>query len=187
LIPGNDNSEAVLSDGRQCISAAAGNPTSSIAQQYEKQLPQVKKAMAGVLNDRGVYDGALSLIKESLAVKPDDAYSFHIQSRVLENLGRYSECIASEQAAVRLSDGKYEEYHFTLGNCYFDISDWVHAALSFRNALTLSPKDSNIAFNLALSLLNQGYKSEAQYWFREALTMNPSPDVRAKIISALQR
>jgi tetratricopeptide (TPR) repeat protein len=142
--------------------------------------------MAEVLEKRGVYQQALEYVKESLAAKPDEPMSLDTEASILEDLDRYSECISAEQATIRLSDGKYSWMHFTLGNCYFDMQDWSQAATNFRLAAEADKSDAPSAYNLALSLSRQGYSTDADQWFREALNRHPDNTLRSKIVAALR-
>ena len=75
--------------------------------------------------------------------------------------------------------------HFRLGNCYFSTQNWEKAASSFRIAAEGDKTDPSAAYDLGLSLLRQGYTSDARQWFQEALRRNPSGELRGKILSAL--
>ncbi len=46
------------------------------------------------------------------------------------------------------------------------------AARAFREAMTLSPKNAQYAYNLGLVLMRAG-QPEAAEWFRRALTLDP--------------
>ena len=142
--------------------------------------------MAEILDERGVYQSALEYIKESIASEPDNPFSLKTEAKIFEDLQRYSECISASQAAIRTSDGKYPSMQFQLGQCYFDTKDWSKAADSYLLAANADKNDVASAFNLALSLARQGYTSDANQWFREALNRKPDDELRAKILSALK-
>jgi uncharacterized protein HemY len=75
---------------------------------------------------------------------------------------------------------------FQLGQCYFDTEDWNKASVCYRLAADADKNDAASAFNLALSLARQGYSSDANQWFREALNRKPSEELRTKILNALK-
>jgi tetratricopeptide (TPR) repeat protein len=110
----------------------------------------------------------------------------HLESQILENMERYSECTSAAQEAVRLSDGAYPFMQFQLGQCYFDSGNWSQAASSYRIAAEANKSDVAAAFNLGLSLQRQGFGADARQWFREALNRNPSSELRGKIMAQLQ-
>jgi tetratricopeptide (TPR) repeat protein len=179
--------DATLKDGRKCVDAAAKSTSKSDEHHFTSQLPLVYRLMAIVLNERGVYQEALAYAKESLSRKPEDAFSLSTQAEILENLQRYSECVASEQAAIAASDGKYAFMHFRLGSCYFDQEDWSRAETSFRLAANGATNDAPAAYDLALCLSRQGYKNDAASWFKEALKRKPDTALRELILGQLNR
>lgn len=178
--------DAVLADGRSCVEAYTNNSDKDHNHYFDNAMPLTYRYMAQVLNSRGVYQPALEYIKESLSRKPDEPFSLITEAEILENLQRYSECVAAAQAAIRDSDGKYSWMQSDLGNCYFEEEDWSHAADSFRIAAEADKSDAASAFNLGLSLLRQGYGSDAKVWFREALNRQPDDELKAKILSQLE-
>jgi hypothetical protein len=186
FLRGDVGADAALADGRKCIDASVKNTSDARAKQFAERTPAVYRIMATVLEDRGVHDAALSDIKESLAVAPNDPNSLYVESRIFEGMDRYSECVSAAKAAIAASDGKFRWMQFGLGNCYFDMQDWVQAAASFRISAEADKTDAASAFNLGLSLLRQGFSPDAKLWFNEALKRNPSAELREKIVGALR-
>jgi len=180
------DADSVLADGRKCVDASIRNGNKSDAHYFDDLLPIVYAHMADILNDRGVYQPALEYIKESLSREPDDPLALITEAEILENLQRYSECVAAAQGAIRASDGKYPWMQADLGSCYFDSQDWVNAEASFRIAAEGDKNDAASAFNLGLSLSRQGYTADARNWFKEALNRKPDDALRAKILGVLQ-
>jgi S1-C subfamily serine protease len=178
--------DSVLADGRNCVDASVKNGVKEDAHYFDDTLPSVYLDMAEILNDRGVYQPALEYINESISRKSDNPLALNTEADILENLQRYSECVAAAQAAIRVSDGSFPWMEFRLGSCYFDEEDWSHAADSFRISAAADKADAPSAFNLGLSLLRQGYSSDAKVWFREALDRHPDDELKAKILNELQ-
>jgi hypothetical protein len=179
------NSDGVLADGRKCVEASV-QTTKDNEHYFKSIIPFVYRIMAGILDERGVYQPALEYIKESIASEPENPFSLNTEAKIFEDLQRYSECISASQAAIRASDGKYPSMHFQLGQCYFDTEDWSKASDSYRLAAEADKSDVASAFNLALSLARQGYTSDANHWFHEALNRKPNDELRAKILNALK-
>jgi hypothetical protein len=175
-----------LADGRRCVEGSVKNTNKSTEHFFKLGLPIAYRVMADVLNSRGAYPSALEYIKEAISADPQNAYGMHLESQILENMERYSECTSAAQEAVRLSDGAYPFMQFQLGQCYFDSGNWSQAASSYRIAAEANKSDAAAAFNLGLSLLRQGFGADARQWFREALNRNPSSEVRGKIMLQLQ-
>jgi tetratricopeptide (TPR) repeat protein len=178
--------DSALADGRSCVDASVKNVIKENTHYFDGILPSVYSDMAEILNDRGVYQPALEYIKESLSRQPEEPLSLITEASILENLERYSECVAVAKAAVGDSDGKYPWMEFRLGSCYFDEEDWSHAADSFRISAAADKTDAPSAFNLGLSLQRQGYTADAKVWFREALNRQPDDELKAKILNELQ-
>jgi tetratricopeptide (TPR) repeat protein len=128
----------------------------------------------------------LEYVKESIAADPEDPFAWYTESKIFADLERNTECVAAAQSAIRVSDGKYPWMNFRLGYCYFATGDWSRAASAFRISAESDKNDAESAFNLALSLSRQGFDSDANHWFREALNRKPDDELRAKILSALK-
>jgi tetratricopeptide (TPR) repeat protein len=178
--------DEVLADGRKCVDASVKQTGKNSALYFTSELPTVYNDMAEVLEERGVYQSALEYAKESLAAKPDNPVALNIEADVFEKLDRYTECISAAQAAVRASDGKYPWMVFRLGSCYFDTENWTQAETNFKLVAEADKTNAGAAFNLGLSLERQGFTSDAQIWFREALKRNPEDALRTKILNALK-
>ena len=184
---GNESQgDLLLSDGRKCVEASVKNTDTTRAKRYAEQMPVIYRAMATVLEDRGVHSTALEYIKESLSASPDDAHSLYEEALIFSGMQRYSECVSAAQAAIAASDGKHRFMQFGLANCLFDMENWSAAAASFRIAADDDKTDAAPAFNLALCFMRQGFSSDARIWFGEALKRNPSEQIRDKILNALK-
>jgi len=180
------DSDGVLLDGRKCIDASVSQSQKQTEHFFKTEVPFVYGDMAEVLEARGVYQSALEYAKESLAISPDNPFVLSDEAKIFADLDRNSECIAAARAAIRISDGKYPEMQFRLGYCLFATQDWGQAEASFRIAAEADKTDAVSAFNLGLCLSRQGFDSDANNWFREALTRNPDAELRAKIMAALK-
>jgi tetratricopeptide (TPR) repeat protein len=142
--------------------------------------------MADVLEQRGVYQGALEYAREAVSLKPDDARGLHEEAEIFSDLNQFNECISAAEAAIRASDGKFSYMHFRLGWCYFRTENWTMAENSFRIAAEGDKTDFVSAFDLGLSLRNEGRTLDGNEWLREALRRNPDSETRTKILNLLQ-
>jgi len=179
------NEDGVIADGRKCVAASVQSSKEN-ERYFKSSMPLVYRIMASVLDRRGVYETALEYIKESISASPDDPFAFDTEAKIFADLGRNTECIAAAQSAVRVSDGKYPFMNFQLGYCYFEIGDFSRAAPAYRLAAEGDKSDAVSAFNLGLSLSRQGFGSDAEHWFREALGRKPDDELRAKILNELK-
>jgi tetratricopeptide (TPR) repeat protein len=178
--------DRVLADGRKCVDASTKHIDKGDEHHFTSELPIVYRAMASVLESRGVYTQALAYAKESLGAKPDDPRSLDTEADILADLERFSECIAAEQAAISGSDGKFPWMNFRLGYCYAKTENWSKAETSFRLAAEADKSDVVSAYNLGLVLSREGYTNDARQWFQEALRRKPDDALRASILGAMK-
>jgi len=182
LVTGAEDS--ALYDARQCISGGSGKEKS------EGRLSDAHRIIAKLLNQRGVYEEALSHAKEATILTPEDATAYDVQAVALLGLRRNQEAINAAKQAIRLSDGKYGIMHFHLGSAYFEIENWQFAKQSYEKAAELMPTSDAAAYNVALCMQRLGYSVDAITWYQEALRRNPSRTDRQQIldlIAALRR
>lgn len=82
-----------------------------------------------------------------------------------------------------LADPSYSEGHNLRGLIYMRLSDFNMAQASFKRALELAPKDSNVLHNLGWLTCQQAQYAEADLFFKQALS-NPNYQRRAKTFLA---
>jgi tetratricopeptide (TPR) repeat protein len=180
--PGKEDS--ILYTARQCIALGAGKDKS------EGRSSDAHREIAEVLNDRGVYEEALSHSKEAIALNPENAFAYNQEAVALRGLHRYLEAINVAKQAIRLSDGKYGIMHFQLGSAYFETENWQFARQSFQKAAELMPNSDAAAYNVALCFQRLSLFLDAAQWYEEALRRNPNrPDKQdvLKTISILKQ
>ncbi len=107
-----EDSDGVLRDGKECVEAAAKNTNKNLDTQFSNIVPYVYNFMADILERRGVYETALEYTKEAIRAKPDYAYAMHNEATIYMHQDRYSECVAVEKEAIRISEGKFPECNF---------------------------------------------------------------------------
>lgn len=180
------DADAVLGDGQSCIDASVKESGKDDEHYFKSEMPMVYRLMAEVLEQRGVYQKALEYVKESLDLAPNNAFALNTEAKIFDDEQRYPECITAAQSAIAASDGKFPWMHFELGSCSFATQNWTQAAASFRIAAESNTSDAVSAFNLGLSLSRQGFTTDADHWFREALNRKPDAELRAKILNALR-
>ncbi|MCC7176270.1 MAG: serine protease [Bryobacterales bacterium] len=172
--------DRVLACARKCIEEGAGKNYS------ESVLANAHYLIAAVLNQRGVFQEALSHAREATALKPTEPWYYDAQAKALSGLRRFQEAINASDQAIRLSDGKYSTMHFTLGGAYFDVENWEFARQSFEKAAQLNPKDDAAPYNVALCLVRLRYYRDAANWYEEVLRRNPNRRDRQEILSRIQ-
>ncbi len=156
----------------------------------ETRLEGAHYVIAIILNERGVYQEALSHAREATSIAPNSAWNYDAQVVALLGLRRFQEAVTMSTQAIRLSDGKWATMHFNLGNAYFELENWEFARQSFEKAAQLNPKDDAAAYNAALCYVNLKYYNDAATWYEEVLRRNPNHAQKQEIlrrISALRR
>jgi hypothetical protein len=138
--------DLTLYNARNCIALGVGKEKS------ESRLSVAHGSISSVLNDRGVYEEALSHAKEATALDPEYAFAYDQEAVALLGLHRNQEAINASKQAIRLSDGKYGMMHFHLGSAYFETENWQFAKQSYEKAAELMPYSDGSAYNVALSL-----------------------------------
>ena len=143
------------------------------------------RAMASILNDRGVYAQAESQAREALALFPQDAWAARELSRALLGQQRPTEAAAAAEEAIRLSDGKYSAMHFAAGAAYFEQQDWSRCARAYQKAAELNQLDGAAPYNAGLCLAHQGYYHDAARMMEQALARDPNRADRADILKMI--
>jgi tetratricopeptide (TPR) repeat protein len=169
----------VLFTARKCIALGAGKQGS------EARLSEAHRAVAQVLNNRGVYEEALSHAKEATVLNTENAFGYNQQTLALLGLHRYQEAINAGKQAIRLSDGKFGIMHFNLGSAYFQTENWQFAKQSFEKAAELLPTSDSSAYNVALCLHRLGVYLDAAHWYEEALRRNPNRTDKQDILNLI--
>jgi tetratricopeptide (TPR) repeat protein len=172
--------DRVLETARACIANGVGQPDS------DARLALAHSNIASVLNTRGVYEEALSHIREAVATNRDEAFYQETLAESLLGLRRFQEAINASKQAIRLSDGKYASMHFTLGSGYFGIENWESARQSFEKASQFDPTDADAAYNVAVCLARLSMFRDAATWYEEVLRRNPNYPDKGDILRRIE-
>lgn len=172
--------DSSLACARKCVEFGSSKKGS------EERVGAAHAAIANILNDRGVYEEALSHAREAVAMQPSDAWSYLALADAQFGLRRFQETINAAKQAIRLSDGKIPSMHFRLAAAYFETENWEFARQSFEMAAKLEPKDSAAPYNVALCLARLGYRADAARWYEEVLRRNPNHPERQQILRTIQ-
>jgi Flp pilus assembly protein TadD len=172
--------DRVLEMARACIANGMNKSDSDI------KVAGAHYEIAEVLNERGVYEEALSHVREAVNIQPQNAFYQDTLADSLIGLRRFQEAINASKLALRLSDGKYGWMHFTLGDAYFGIENWELARQSYEKASQLDPKDDAAAYNVAVCLARQGLLHDAADWYEEALRRNPNRVNKQELLNRIE-
>ena len=89
-------------------------------------------------------------------------------------LGKSAEAVKNFQAAVSLSDGKYQKAFYALGLAQKELGNWRAAKASFLSAINLKKDDAEAWFDLALIFCREQNYEEAEIGFRAAIKYGAS-------------
>ena len=165
-----------LSVERNCIELAAGKTGS------EPRIAEAHDNIAAMLIGRGVYDEAISEAKASISVDASSSFAHFHLAKAYNGSRRFAEAINEAKTAIRLSDGKFSSMHFELGLACFSLEMWPEAQQAFKQAADMDPKDADAAYNVAASLYNEHYNTDALTWYREVLRRDPNYRDRDKVL-----
>lgn len=172
--------DSILSCARSCIAVGTGKDNS------ESILANAHRQIADVLNERGVYEEALSHAKEATNLNASDPWAYASMADALSGLRRFQETINAAKEAIRLSDGKYATMHFRLGAAYFDTENWEFARQSFEKAAQLDTKEPASAYNVALCFQHLGLYVDAAHWFEEVLRRDPNRSDKDELLNKIR-
>lgn len=173
------NEDAALQAARNALAAASPSESATIA--------TANRVLGEVLLDRGVYDEALKHAEVAATANEQNFFTQLLLARALNRMHRNSEALSAAKMALRLSEGKYAFVHFTVGSIYFDMAQWADAEDAFKHAAALDKTDAAAAFNVALSLQNQGYKSDGVDWLEETIRRDPKYPKRAELEARIKK
>jgi tetratricopeptide (TPR) repeat protein len=97
---------------------------------YAASIPSNALQPVGTDLTEGKADEALSLLKASLAVNPEDAEAHSLLCRVYYQEQRWDDAIRECEAAVRLMPGD-SNYHLWLGRAYGEKADSIHSIKAY--------------------------------------------------------
>jgi tetratricopeptide (TPR) repeat protein len=173
-----DSTDTALAEFRACLTA---NATASYPD--TSNIVFAHRAIASLLNGRGVYSEAESHARQALTLADgkEGAFAAIELARALNNEGRYTEAAAAAESAVRLSDGSLYSAHFQLGSAYAELNDWKRCVTAFENAARLNSTDYTAAYNLAICNARQGFYRDGVRWLNVAVQRHPPAAVLATI------
>jgi tetratricopeptide (TPR) repeat protein len=125
-----------------------------------------------------VYRSQLSLFRDSVIKRPDNAFARYNLGKALDESGAKLEAIEQYQEAIRLDPTK-SQAHDNLGNTLGDLGRWPEAIGQYESALRINPNNATAHDNLGRCLLRMGHKEEARDQFNDVVLLRPD-DVEAR-------
>ena len=122
--------------------------------------PIQKMAIIREKLENELYDEAIGLAEAGLEQHPNHSGFLYLKGIGLEQNGEIEQARYSYQGAIQF-DPKNQDIHFALANLYYNRGQFLYAALSFKDAVTLNPGDINGRYMQGLSFFNAGEWSRA--------------------------
>ena len=122
--------------------------------------PIQKMAIIREKLENELYDEAIGLAEAGLEQHPNHSGFLYLKGIGLEQNGEIEQARYSYQGAIQF-DPKNQDIHLALANLYYNRGQFLYAALSFKDAVTLNPGDINGRYMQGLSFFNAGEWSRA--------------------------
>ena len=128
---------------------------------------------------------ALQDIKSALALKPDLAAAYYLQSQVYASQNELGNASSSAAQATRYAPGDPRAW-YNEGVIAYAGGDWQVAVSSEEQALALNPQYANAMYVLGLSYYKLGRTADSLQSFRSLDTLDPGEQGVQQILSNLQ-
>lgn len=175
----SDQLDEGIAAARTCLEGAA------TAKDGDNIAEWAHRLLASMLLERGVSDQAINHARQAVAIAPSNAMAFSVLADALDRAERWSEAEAAARTAIRLSDGASADDHFRLGSVLFSQERWSEAKTAYEQAAKMNTTDAAATYNIALCLVNLGFRRDAVYWYEETLRRRPNhpraADIRQRI------
>lgn len=175
-----DQLDRGIAAARKCLEGASTDPKGNASAEWANRLLSI------MLLERGVTDQAISHARQAIAVDGDSGAAFGQLAISLNRAERWSEAESAARNAIRLTDGRYSYHHFALGGALFEQKRWSESKTAYEQAAKLNTKDAAATYNVALCLMQLGFRTDAIYWYEETLRRNPKIDEADQIRRRLQ-
>ena len=123
----------------------------------------------------GDFDGALVVIDEMLAARPDDVNALYMKGLCLLQKRQLEAAAASLRRVVALAPG-FAAAHLNLGICCEQLGDKDGALASYDRTLELEPGNAIALYNAGVLHYNAGRVAEALPYFEKGVAVNAIDD-----------
>ncbi len=118
-------------------------------------------------------------MKPALTARPERRKTIELNGDLLSQLGRVEEAKAAWAAGLNVDPGNDRAianiglYYENEGETVAKNENWSKAELMYRRAVTLNEKSARAAAGLAQSFMGQGLIEHADYWSKQAISLDP--------------
>lgn len=123
----------------------------------------------------GDFDGALVVVDEMLAARPDDVNALYMKGLCHLQKGQPEVAAASFKRVVELAPG-FVAAHLNLGVCCEQLGDKECALASYEKTLELEPGNPLALYNAGVLHYNAGRVAEALPYFEKGVAVNANDD-----------
>ncbi|MBN2010168.1 tetratricopeptide repeat protein [candidate division KSB1 bacterium] len=123
-------------------------------------------------------------LDEVLALDPDYAQAYILQSAIYRDNGDYQKAIDALKQCIKLNPKDASPYH-NLGELFETIGDYDQAIKAYQQAIKLKPDFHFSVLNLAHTYSTIGDYSQAVKTYQHALAIVPSEQLKAEVYSGL--
>ena len=167
--------------------ARAELPSSVRAEELERGVDdptgrQVREAMRLLGDNRGAE--ALALLRQEIALAPDDIRPRLIESRALLALGRNQDALESAERALEIAPESADAY-YQRGAARIAVDRLDEAEADLRRALEISPNHLAALGDLGVLLMVEGRRDEAREMFQRILEIRPDDPLAARHLETL--
>ncbi|HYC90161.1 MAG TPA: tetratricopeptide repeat protein [Thermoanaerobaculia bacterium] len=126
------------------------------------------------LYDAGRYDEAIVKLKAALAEDPSSDHAAYELGLTYSAKGDTAACIALFAPRVKAKKNEYRSAMYgVLGNCYDNGGDPERAVATYRQGLKVDGNDTQLLYNLSVTLVKQGELEEARKLLKKELALQP--------------
>jgi Flp pilus assembly protein TadD len=129
---------------------------------------------------------ALTKVREALAAAPNSPPAKALELRLLLRLNRSDEALHLNEESLRKRPND-PDLVYQHGAIQMARKNLAAAEKDLRHALELNPEQTGAMSDLAVLLMNQGRKAEAQTLLQKVLAINPEDPMAAANLKALQQ
>lgn len=168
--------------------AAAPAPAAGSAQQAQQAAdpalsPDFQEALRLVAQDQE--EKALEAVRRELQKSPSSAQARILEFRLLLSLKRHEEALRITEAALQQEPGN-ADLVYQRGVAQIALKNWSAGEKDLRRTLELQPRHTGAMNDLAVLLVSQGKKAEAQSLLEQVLQLNPKDQMAAANLKALK-
>ena len=133
----------------------------------------------------GKGEPALAAVRRDMAKNPGSPQAKALEIRLLLMMGRIDDALKITEAALKREPGN-ADLVYQHGIEQMARKDLPAAEKDLRHALQINPQHTAAMNDLAVLLLNQGKRAEAQGLLEQVLRINPQDQMAAANLRALQ-